>query len=101
VKPSDADLDLLIDAALTGLPAGAPHPRLALQVMAAVRDEPPPPVPFPWRRVALGIAQATAAAALVLLAPPEAAAWLPGAAAALPLTALAALPLLLGWADAV
>ena len=62
-----------LDRLLAGTPLPDPGPAFTWAVMAQVRREAaaPPPIPFPWRLLALGlsICGATAVAALAVLAP--------------------------------
>ena len=48
-----------------------PSPQFAARVMAAVRKEAmmPPPLPFPWRRVAIGAGLGIAASAVLSASP--------------------------------
>ena len=98
----DRDLDDVVDAALAAAPRLVPRAHLRREVMAAVRQEAPPPLPFPWRRVLVGGSLAAAAAGIAWLLPSPAAGLTGSPAALLPTVAvLAAVPQLLGWADRV
>jgi hypothetical protein len=92
------EIDELIDDAL-GAPDVEPRARLRAEVMAAVRREAAPPLPFPWRRVLAGLGLASAAASLCALLPDAPVAVGPAGLALVSLLVLG-VPTLLACADA-
>lgn len=83
-RPERASLEELIDEALAEDAGVAPRPGFREEVMREVRRAAIPPLPFPWARVATGLALAGAAAALALAAPEGTALALPSVAVLAP-----------------